>query len=54
MLSLNSLTLAGKSPSDEVVFLHVPMFMLDGTLQKVSGTSSDINGPLRKILALSG
>ena len=40
-LSLNSIILVRKVTEDEVVFLPVPMFMLDGTLRKAFETSSD-------------
>ena len=40
-LSLNSLILVRKVTGDKVIFLPVPMFMLDGTLRKSFETSSD-------------
>ena len=36
-LSRNSLTLVGKVNGDELVFLRVPEFVLDGTLWNVFG-----------------
>jgi len=40
----NSLILVGKINGDEVMFLRVPMFVWDWTLQNVFGMSSDIFG----------
>ena len=46
-LSPNSIFLVGKVTGDEVVFLRDPMFVLDGTLQSIFGTSSKVFGDLR-------
>ena len=48
-LSPNSIFLVGKVTGDEVVFLRDPVFVLDGTLQSIFGTSSEVFGDLRII-----
>ena len=45
-LYLNSLILVGKVTGEEVLFPHVPVFVLDGTLQERLQTSLDIIRPL--------
>ena len=45
-LSLNSLILVGKVTGEEVLFPHVPVFVLDGTLQERLQASLDIIRPL--------
>ena len=44
-VSLNSLILVGKVTGEEVLFPHVPVFVLDGTLQERLQTSLDIIRP---------
>ena len=44
--SPNSLILVGKVNGDEFMFLRVPVFVLDWTLENVFGMSSDIFGYL--------
>ena len=51
-LSLNSLILVGKVTGDEVVFLCVPVFVLDGSLRDVFGHLRILSDPYEKILAL--
>ena len=48
-LSPNSIFLVGKVTGNEVVFLRDPVFVhvLDGTLQSIFGTSSEVFGDLR-------
>ena len=48
-LSPNSIFLVGKVTGNEVVFLRDPVFVhvLDGTLQSIFGTSSEIFGYYR-------
>ena len=46
-LSPNSIFLVGQVTGVEVVFLRDPVFVLDGTLQRIFGTSSEVFGDLR-------
>ena len=48
-LAPNSIFLVGKVTGNEVVFLRDPVFVhvLDGTLQSIFGTSSEVFGDLR-------
>ena len=53
-LSPNSIFLVGKVTGNEVVFLRDPVFVhvLDGTLQSIFGTSSEVFGDLKKLAGI--